>query len=125
LRKFLPQTDFAYTVEDLQGEDEITRARGLAFNRNTKDLLIANRLVREDECIGVLVLDKPYKGAELLDKKYGKPEPLFTPEKLAELRAKEAAAWAEHVRNPKPVRAPNLARSLALLKVRKRNDATS
>src|SRR5262249_1491932 len=45
----------------------------------------------------------------------------FTAEQLARIRELEARAWAEHVAHPKPPPAPNLARSLALLRSRKRS----
>ena len=120
LRDYLPRTDFAFTVEDGFDGKSIIRGRGVAINRKTRDLLVANRLLTEEECIGVCVLDKPYKGAELLDRKYGVPQPLFSPEQLKLLRAKEKEAWEEYRRNPKPVRAPSLKRALTLLRARKR-----
>jgi hypothetical protein len=117
LRAFLPKTDFAFTLSVFS-----ENVRGLAFNRKTKQLLIANRLVTEEECVAVTVLERPYKGAEVLDRKYGQPEPLFTRDQLAQLRAQEKEARAEFLHNPKPARVPNLSRALALLRVRKRDE---
>jgi hypothetical protein len=120
LRAFLPHTDFAFTVRDSQSEDIITRECGLAINRRTKDILIGNRLVTEAECRGVVVLDKTYQGAEILDRKDRTLVPCLSREKLDVWRARAEEAWAEFLRNPKPVRAPSLARALALLRARKR-----
>ena len=45
---------------------------------------------------------------------------LFSPEQMAQLRELEAKAWAEHIAHPKPPRTPDLKRSLALLRARKK-----
>lgn len=95
--------------------------RGLAVNRRTKELLIANRLVRDEECEAVYVLDKPYKGAEILDRKYGKAEPLLSPTQRDRLRAREQEGLAEFLAHPKPVRTVSLPRALGLLRARKRS----
>jgi hypothetical protein len=76
--------------------------------------------VTEGECRGVVVLDEPYQGAEVLDRKYKKPEPLFSRKALAELRARTEQALVESLRSPMPVRAPSLTRGLSLLRARKR-----
>lgn len=120
LRRYLPSTDFAFTLDDRQYGDDIQRDRGLAMSRRARDVLLANRLVTEEECIAVKVLDRPPKGVENLDRRCGKPEPLLSAEDFARLRAQESALWAEHLRNPKPPRVPNLARSLSLLRSAKR-----
>jgi hypothetical protein len=121
LQKYLPDTDFAYTIQDsYQGSKWISCHRGLAMNRKARDLLKANRLVSDKECKPVLIVDRPPKEVENLDKRYGPAEPLFSSEKLARLRELEAKAWGEHIAHPKPPRAPDLKRSLTLVRARKR-----
>jgi hypothetical protein len=120
LRKHLPETDFAYTVEDWEVNDENCKQRGLAFNRKARDILSANGVVRDAQCEPVMIMNQPPKGVENLDKKYGPAEPAFTPEQTAKLRELEAKARAEHLAHPKPPRAPDLKRSLSLLRARKR-----
>jgi hypothetical protein len=122
LRKYLPDTDFASTVRDMAdyGEDILHRHRGLAMNRKARDVLKANGLVSDEECRPVLIVQRPPPGVENLDRRYGPPPPAFSPEQMARIRELEAEAWAEHIAHPKPPRAPDLARSLSLLRSRKR-----
>jgi hypothetical protein len=120
LRQYLPRTDFAFTLRDQQYDDEIHRDRGMAVSRRARDVLVANRLVTLEKCIPVKVFDRAPKGVENLDRRCGKPEPLFSPEELARVRAEEAKLWAEHLRHPKAPRVPNLGRSLSLLRSAKR-----
>jgi hypothetical protein len=120
LRAFLPHTDFAFTVRDSQSGDIITRECGLAISRRTKYILISNHLVTEAECRGVVVLDEPYQGAEILDREERTPVPCISREKLDEWHARAEEARVEFLRSPKPVRAPSLARALTLLRARKR-----
>jgi len=121
LRKHLARTDFAATIADWSGEDgRFFRHRGLAMNRQARDILKANRIVADENCIPVLVVNRPPKGVENLDRRYGPVEPAFSPEQLKRMREIEAAAWAKHRASPKPRRAPDLARSLSLLRSRKR-----
>jgi hypothetical protein len=119
LRKYLPNTDFACTIEDWDG----SRHRGLAMNRKAWELLRANRVLTEEECQAVLILDRAPPAVENLDRRYGPAEPAFAAEQWARIRAHEAGAWARHLAHPKLPRAPNLARSLALLRFRKRREA--
>src|SRR5438105_3404462 len=121
LRKYLPDTDFAYTIENAYD----SRQRGLAMNRRARDLLKAKGIVTNDLCAPLLIMDRPPKGVENLDRRYGKAEPAFSPEQMARIRELEKTAWAKHLANPKPPRAPDLARSLALLRQRKRSDSKS
>lgn len=124
LRKYLPQTDFAYTIHDIGGDrGSNMRQRGLALSRRARDLLVANRLAGPKELIPVLILDKPPKGVEDLDRRYGPAESAFTAEQLAKLREISAAAWARHAAHPKPPRKPDLARSLSLLRGRRKRAA--
>jgi hypothetical protein len=121
LLEYLPDTDFAYTVLDMgDGEGGNSRHRGLAMNRKARDLLKAHGIVTHEHCKPVMILDRPLKGAEDLDRRYGPPEPPFSAEQLAGIRELESRAWAEHVAHPKPPPAPNLARALALLRSWKR-----
>ncbi|HEV3263751.1 MAG TPA: SMI1/KNR4 family protein [Gemmataceae bacterium] len=122
LRKYLPATDFAYTVRDLADYDEdvLHRHRGLAMNRKARAVLKANGLVSDEELRPVLIVERPPPGVENLDRRYGPPPPTFSPEQMARIRELEAEAWAEHVAHPRPPRAPDLTRSLALLRSRKR-----
>jgi hypothetical protein len=115
LRKYLPNTDFACTIED----------RGLAMNRKAWELLKANRVVTDEECQPVLVVNRTPAGVDNLDRRFGPVEPTLTPEQWGQLREWEAGAWARHLAHPKPPRAPNLARSLVLLRSRKRREAKS
>jgi hypothetical protein len=57
LRRHLARTDFACTIEDLSSEvGEYSRHRGLAMNRKARDVLKANRLVADENCIPVLIV---------------------------------------------------------------------
>jgi hypothetical protein len=122
LRKYLPDADFVSTVRDMAEYDDkvLHRHRGLAMNRKARDLLKANGLVSDEECRPVLIVQRPPPGVENLDRRYGPPPPAFSPEQLTRIRELEAEAWVEHVAYPKPPRAPDLARSLSLLRARKR-----
>src|SRR5262249_41057237 len=120
LRKYIPDKDFAYTVWDSGSNGYNSRHRGLAFNRKARDILVENGVLKEREYEPVLILDRAPRGIEDLDRRYGKPVPAFTPEQMARLREHEAVVWAEHLSNPKPPRAPDLARSLSLLRARKK-----
>ena len=119
LRKYLPSTDFACTIEDSNG----SRHRGLAMNRKACKLLKANRVVTDEQCQPVQILNRAPAGVENLDRSCGPAEPTFAPEQWARIREWEAGAWARHLAHPKPPRAPNLARSLSLLGSRKRREA--
>jgi hypothetical protein len=121
LRRYLPKTDFASTVED-QGDEfgGNTRHRGLAMNRKARDLLTAIGVVNDQDLVPALIVDRPPEGAEDLDRRYGTPEPAYSPEQWARFRELEAQARAEHVAHPKPPPAPDLARALSLLRSRKR-----
>jgi hypothetical protein len=122
LRKYLPDTDFAYTVRDMADyyDGVLHRHRGLAMNRKARDVLKAHGLVSDEACKPVLILQRPPPGVENLDRRYGPSPPVFSPEQMAHIRELEAHAWAEYVAHPKPPRAPDLARSLSLLRSKKR-----
>lgn len=124
LRKYLPDTDFAYTVEDWKNNGN-SKQRGLAMNRKARDVLRANGVISDAQWEGALVVNRVPKGVENLDEKYGPAEPAFSPEQLGRLRELEAKAWAEHIANPRPPRAPDLKRSLSLLRARKRQTRRS
>jgi hypothetical protein len=57
---------------------------------------------------------------ENLDRRYGPVEPTFSAQQMTRLRGLEREAWAQHLANPKPPRAPDLDRSLKLLRSAKR-----
>jgi hypothetical protein len=121
LRKYLPDTDFAYTIRaTYDAEPPRFRHRGMAMNRKARDLLKVNGILTDDLCQPVLILNRPRRGVEDLDRKYGPDEPAFTPEEMIRMREQEADAWAEHVAHPKSVPAPDLTRSFSLLRSRKR-----
>jgi hypothetical protein len=121
LRSYLPDTDFAYTIESWgQGSKATHPHRGLAMNRRARDLLKTNRLVSEKECKAAIILNEPPEGVDNLDEKYGPAEPAFSAVQIANLREWEAKVWAEYLAHPKPPRAPDLKRSLSLLRARKR-----
>jgi hypothetical protein len=122
LRKYVPNTDFAGTILDMAEyyDDIVHRHRGLAMNRKAYDLLKTEGIVADEECMPVLIVERAPPGVENLDRRYGPPEPAFSPEQMARIRDLESRAWAEHVANPKPPRAPDLARALGLLRSAKR-----
>jgi hypothetical protein len=121
LRRHLPKTDFASTIED-QGDEfgGNTRHRGLAMNRKARDLLTAIGVVNDQDLVPALIVERPPEGAEDLDFRYGAPEPAYSPGQWERFRELEAQAWAEHLAQPKPPPAPDLARGLSLLRSRKR-----
>jgi hypothetical protein len=127
LRRYLPDTDFAFTIKNVTWDEKgsFSRHRGLAMNRKARNALKANRIVTDELCDAVLILERPPKGVENLDRRFGPAEPGFSPEQMARISELEAAAWAKHLANPKPSRAPDLARSLGLLRSRKRYVPTS
>jgi hypothetical protein len=120
LRRYLPKTDFASTIED-QGDEfgGNTRHRGLAMNRKARDLLTAIGMVNDQDLVPALIVERPPQGVEDLDHRYGTPAPAYSPEQWARFRELEAQSWAEHVAQPKPPPAPDLARCLSLLRLRK------
>ncbi|MBI3410795.1 MAG: hypothetical protein HY040_20860 [Planctomycetes bacterium] len=120
LRRHLPETDFAFTVLDTQEKRILNRVRGLSMNRKARDLLKANGLVTDEQCMPVLIVERAPRGVQNLDRLYGKPAPAFSPDQLVRVRELEAQAWGEHVANPKPRRTPDLARALTLLRTAKR-----
>jgi hypothetical protein len=121
LRKYLPDTDFAFTIEDMGGEGGYhARRRGLAMNRKARDVLKTNRIVTDDLCEPVMILNRCPKGVENLDRCYGPAERAFSTEQMVKIHDLETAAWSKHVANPKPRRIPDLARSLSLLRSRTR-----
>jgi hypothetical protein len=122
LRKYVPNTDFAGTVLDMAEYDDdfVHRHRGLAMNRKACDLLGAEGVVGDGDCVPVLIVERAPSGVENLDRRYGPPEPAFSSAQMARIRELESEAWAEHVANPKPPRAPDLARALGLLRAAKR-----
>jgi hypothetical protein len=102
LRNHLPHTDFAFTMGRLHPEP------GLAMNRKAYDLLIAQGLIGNEFCIPLLIVERPPRGVEDLDRSYGPVEPTFSAEQMTRLRGLEKEAWAQHLANPKPPRAPNV-----------------
>jgi hypothetical protein len=110
LRKYLPNTDFAASSEPC----------GVAMNRKARDILKANRLLTDDELVPALILNRAPRGVQDLDRHYGPPALPIAPEQLVSIRRLEAAAWAKHVAHPKPLRAPDLAHALSLLRACKR-----
>jgi hypothetical protein len=123
LRQHLPRADFAFTLDDCQYDDAIDRRRGLAVSRRARDLLVAKGIVNDDEFVAVRVFDRAPPGVENLDRLYGKPEPLFSPDEFVRIREQEARFWTEHIRHAKPPRVPSLARSLSLLRAAKRRSS--
>jgi hypothetical protein len=121
LRKYAPDTDFAFTVWDSAWGTSINRNRGLAINRKARELLRADGLLKDEDCTPALIVNEPPERSEDLDRRYGPPAPAYSSEQWAQMRKLEAQVWAEHVAHPKPPPAPNLARSLAMLRSRKRS----
>src|SRR5262249_3845884 len=114
------------TWYDMDSDRCRNSSRGICISRKARDLLIANKVCRPDDWEGIEVLDKPYKGAQVLDRLYrDRPGPLFTDDELRWIRQEEAKAWAAHEQRVRPVRAPSLPRSLSSLKARKRRDPKS
>ena len=121
LRKHLPAADFAYVIQDIDGGDgSVVRQRGLALNRKVRDLLLAKHIVRAVECVCVRVVERPPRGVEDLDARFGPAPPAFEAGELARLREREAVVLARHLAQPKPPRRPDLKRALAMLRARKR-----
>jgi hypothetical protein len=121
LRNHLPHTDFAFTTEDYVDEmDCLHRERGLAMNRKARDLLKAQGLIDDEYCIPLLIVERPPRGVENLDRRYGPVEPTFSAEQMTRFQGLESEAWTQHLANPKPPRAPDLDRSLKLLRSAKR-----
>lgn len=120
LRRYLPETDFAYVWRCMQ-----TRGRGLCINRKARDLLLSEGLIQEDECYGVLVVDRPEPGVEIPDLLPGGPAgpgAAYSREELAEIRG-ELETWRKAFdAQPKPARQPSLPQSLRLLKSWKRDN---
>jgi hypothetical protein len=116
LRKYLPETDFAFTVRDVTSDGRSFRHRGLAMNRRARDILRANRVIGDEHCAPVMILGRAPAGVDNLDRRLGPAEPTFSPEQMKQIRRLEAAALAEHAARPKPPRAPDLDRSLKLLR---------
>lgn len=119
LRKHLPDTDFAYVWVS----PEQDRVRQLCVSRKARDLLIEARLVGQTECVGVEVLDRRYKGAELLDGLPGGPAgpgPAYSSEEIAAIREEEARAWADFAARAKPTRETDVKRSVKRATKRKK-----
>ncbi len=127
LRRYLPDTDFAFMWEqpeewhpDWGKKPCLLHSRCLCVNRKTKQALAKAGLVAEEECVGIAVLDRAYKGAEVLDRLPGGPGPLFSGELLARIREQEAEAWAAFAAKPKPPRERDVTRALKAVKARKK-----
>jgi hypothetical protein len=105
LRKYLPSTDFAFywsgTDEWMTfsgGLRELGNRRELCVNRKAADLLIAAKLLSPDQLVPILVLEKPWPGARVLDRIPGGPGPLFSGAALRRLRQEETEAIALYQR---------------------------
>src|SRR5207302_9096538 len=91
LRKYVPRADFASTNLDYADETgELFRQRGLAMNRKARDALKAKHVISDENCVPVLIVNRPPKGVENLDRLYGAADPTFSPAQLAQIRAREA-----------------------------------
>ena len=107
-RGALPQSEFATLAYDT--------CRGPMYvRRDAKEALVAERLLREDECRPVLV-EEDGKESPIWRAVPHRRVPLFTPDVLTRVRLEEAAIQTAAERNPKPSRKATLKRSLALLK---------
>jgi hypothetical protein len=123
LREYVPKSDFAFTIKDHGTGDYLRRDRGLAMNRKAYDLLRAKGLISEGYCKPLMIVERPPRGVENLDQRYGPVSPVFSKNQMARLRELEAEAWTLHLANPKPPRAPDLDRSLKMLRLAKRSAA--
>ena len=118
LAKYLPDSDFAYGRE---GYD-----RFLCFNRKTRDILLASRLITEGDFTPILTWDEAPDGAEILDG-CGTPLPgyclSYTEAELDLVKNRAAIAWDCLLQNPKPVRKASLKDSLKMLGAAKRQNS--
>ena len=128
LRRFLPASDFAFSWGDWEGgarDDDAVPFGRVCFNRRVHDVLRRRRLVRPQECRGVLVLDEPPPGVEVFDDPDHPPPRSRTPDELAGARVDEARFWKRHVSRPLKERAVTLEAALKRLKATRRRQADS
>ena len=117
-RKYLPTTDFVY-VWNIPGTS-------LCINRKARDILYDNKIIVDGELIGILQHDNVPKGTENLDKERQFPYPLSYrkdsgPDFLSNLKEKEKKLLKEFLKIKKPIRKPNIKRSLQILRKSKKN----
>lgn len=105
------------STEYRPGAELCRTGRELCIHREVKEALIAEKLIKESECVGVLIVSKAPAGVEVIDNTCRETiPPLFPPALLAKLRKHETQMREELRKNLKPPRKATLKRSLELLK---------
>lgn len=120
-RTFLPTTDFAYNChqEDNEANTNWPRARGFCFNRKTRDILLANRLIAENDLTMLQIVDIIPDGSCLLDEHKDLPGPLLTPEERQQHRPILMAEWERFIAVNKPVHQATMREALKMLRQEK------
>jgi hypothetical protein len=120
LRSCVPDTDFAYVWGDpteLSREGRTVRPRDLCFNRRARDILLEHQILSSNDALGVLLLERPPAGVVDLDARASSyPAPVLLPAELSRLRTLETLYLAEHHERRRPIRKPDIKRSLGLLR---------
>lgn len=119
-RKHLPATDFAY-IWDQPGAS-------LCLNKKSKDILLSNRLINEKDIRGILLYDQIPQGVEDLDADPSFPpfdyyRKDWQPNLLSILKKEESKLLSgfEKIEKSKPIRHPDMKRSLKLLRMTKKD----
>jgi hypothetical protein len=130
LRRFLrdrvPQTDFAYhwpMYGARTGPDGEMRVRpNLCLSRRAKDELVRRGLLREKQVECVILVERPAgPDTEYLDQQGACPLPVYAGPELDHLRTDEERLRRVFAARERPVRKPDLKRSLSLLRQVKKN----
>ncbi len=122
LRSSLPKTDFAFNwrQKDEKMSGFVSRQRGLCVNRETRDILLREKLVSPQDFEAIQVVDRTPRGVERLDTRGLLPEPLLTSHEIASWQPKLDSLWQKHIAKEKPVRSITMKEALSLLRAAKR-----
>lgn len=113
LKKFLPDTDFAYSWNG-------GLFRSICFNRKVRDALVSASLVSSDECEPVKIWQECPPEAQMLDgisPIFPRGRWYFSDEEYIQNKQDAEKAWEFHLANPKPKRSSNMQVALELLKM--------
>ncbi len=128
LRKHLPDTDFAYIWDHVDGpnrEGKIMRFRDLCFNKRTKDILIEKKMISMENVSGILLYNRLPKGINDLDKNVGFPPPVYTSKEFLLLKKEEALLYKLFKKKERTSRKANMSQSIKMLrKFKKLNPET-
>lgn len=108
-RNYIPRTDFAYCG----GGD-------LICSQKARNILLSELPIDDSIFIGVMIYDVVPVGMHDYDAGAPRLEPICTPERLTMLRQKEKLFLEEYLKQEKPIRKPDIKRSLQLLRSRKK-----